>query len=145
MDGDLHVDVLDPNNPQGAKVTACFPSWLLNKWLLENRTMYWNVIPAKEVLDNTTSIFSGVRKAGEDRYCYVGKPKIWHTHWEPGYERADFKPFHASKVLLVFLDSEFKVYGFRPEEMHVIRVDCPVYYDERFESELWSNSSFEII
>lgn len=131
MAGDFLCKTIDPEAPDGAKISAIFPAGLTLAYYKYHPVRYENLRAAKWVLEHPLRIFRGVREYNEpDWLCYVGRPKQWYTKEDV------IEEFPKDRLFAVYLNSKMYVYECRAE---VAAEDDPLCPDD------WANRYGELI
>lgn len=135
MAADFACKTRNPLDPEGDPVDAIFPADLTLRWYKFSPVRYWNLIPAKFVLENVRRIFRGIREFREGGWCYTGRPATW-------FVREDVRvSFSEQQVFAVYLNPRMRVYECRAEYVAEDDRLCPADWRDRYGGLIWKSTS----
>jgi hypothetical protein len=135
MGNDYHIQVINPTDPTGSKITAIIPYRLILHYYKYLPVRYENFRVAKQVLENPARIFSGIRQYNEGGWCFTGKPRLWYVRSEVQ------SAFPTNLVFAVYLNSRYYLYEARAEFCADDDVHCPKDWKNRYGSLAWKSTS----
>jgi len=96
---------------------------------------FWNLIPAKFVLEHVKRIFRGVRDSNPGGWCFTGRPPSWYIR-----KRVEV-PFPSDKVFAVYMNPHMRVYECRAEYVSDDDDMCPINWRDRYGRLVWKDIS----
>lgn len=139
---DLPVQVFNPNAEEYIEGKIPSDVWVTAK--NRNPNKFSNIIAVKETAENPTYIFQGIRKFSERfGFCYSKNINTIRKIEQDSTRRRTKiveKTVPDNQIFLVYLNSDWEIFEWRLG----IREDSslrPENHGDRFEEELWKNSS----
>jgi hypothetical protein len=135
MPNNFLIDIINPDNPSGAKETAIIPHWLILNYFKYAPVRYENLRAAKHVLENTKRIFAGVRRFNDGGWCFTGRPDMW-------YVKENVRvTFPKELVFAVYLNPRLYVYEARAEQVATDDEFSPCEWRDRYSALIWKSIS----
>ena len=135
MGKDFCIDVLNPEDPSGPKISATMPHRYFSHLYKYHPVQYENLRAAKVVLEAPSRIFNGVRAFNEGGWCFTGRPENWTIA-----ERIT-APFPDKLVFAVYLNQGFLVYECRAEPAAEDDPLSPKGWQDRYSALVWKRTS----
>lgn len=135
MPTDYCIEIINPNDLDGAKVQAIIPYRFFSHLYKYYPTAYENLRAAKFVLQSPKRIFSGVRHHNEGGWCFTGKPGIWHI------KEQVMAPFPDNLVFSVYINPRLYIYEARAENCANDDNLCPEDWQNRYGGLIWKSTS----
>lgn len=135
MAKDFVLPIIDPCNPQGPRVNATIRGDLYLHCWKEDEIKYWNLVPARSVLDAPLLIFEGVRQFQQGGWCFAGRPVEYYLR-----PRVTVT-LERERVFCVYLNPRLDVYEWRLEPADSPGSAYPSGHSTRFRRLAWRSTS----
>lgn len=120
----------------GARIDGVIPGIVYEHAFKTEPIKYWNLIPAKQVLETPLLIFEGVRQFNEGGWCYVGRPTEYYLR-----EQVTVSPLEPERVFTVYLNPRMMVYEWRLESADRSGIAFPKDHFTRYDRLAWRHTS----